>query len=344
MKANDIKLTLASIFLAILGILVVACKDEVLVPVVDNKKADSIIAVITKLDQQDVTINAKENTITIQNAVLNLKLDSLNNSFFNNPRKIQYTVYLINAGNSITTTLNGRTKGVDGATVTVFAGGKTLTATSADGRAVFEGLGGGNATVQISATGFTPVTYHTFFFNDNRGSFGDGAVRVASTNILIFPTTTKDAVTVTGQLYANKSTIDDTLGRQYNKVTDGTRYLKYISNPGISSFTNWTQSTYHDSSTAYSNYFYNAYNHYDILPDGIMVKYDPLTSLKGANIFGYPNNISSTGSDLDLDFNVPGQVLSITYTGLASVATVDNTGKYTQGRLLCKFSWNQHCG
>jgi hypothetical protein len=324
MKTNHIKLSLAAIFLAILGILVVACKDEVLVPVVDNKKADSIIAVITKLDQQDVTINTKENTITIKNAVLNVKLDSLNNSFYDNPRKIQYTVYLINAGNSITTTNDERTKGVDGATVTVLAGGKTQTVTSTDGRAVFEGLGGGNATVQISATGFTPVTFQTFFFSDNRSSFGDGAVRTASTNILIFPTSGKDVVTITGLIYANKSTIDDTLGRQYKNIADP-KHLTFISNPGISDFTNYTHATDH----SWSSYlYYHPNSQYDSIPDGTTVKYDKITSLKGANIFAIPDRIRST-QFIDFDPTVPGEVLNITYTGLASVATVDNTGKYT---------------
>jgi len=314
--------------------LVVACKDEVLVPVVDNKKADSIIALITKLDQQNVTINAKDNTIRIQNAVLNTKIDSLSNSFNSNPRKIQYTVYLINAGNAVTTTngefnSGGRTQGVDGAAVTLFAGGKTLNATSADGRAVFEGLGGGNATIQISAAGFTPVTYQTYFFNDDRRSFGDGAVRVASTNILIFPTSGKDAVTITGQLYANKSTIDDTLARQYNNTLDVPKQLKYISNPGISSYTNYTQATEHDFFPFYnSQYVFNPNNHYGITPEGTTVKYDQLTSLNGANIFGYPSNINATSFN-DLDVYVPGTVLTITYSGLASVATIDNTGKYT---------------
>jgi len=336
MKTNYKKLTAAFIFLAILGILVVACKDEVLVPVVDNKKADSIIALIAKLDQQSVTINAKDNTIRIQNAVLNAKLDSLNGSFDSNPRKIQYTVYLINAGNSITTTegqgRGQRTAGVDGAAVTILAGGKTLTATSADGRAVFEGLGGGSATVQISAAGFTPVTYQTYFFKDDRSSFGDGAVRVASTNILIFPTSGKDAVTITGQLYSNKTTIDDTLGRQYNNIGDAAKYRKYISNPGISSYINYTQDTQHDFFPFYNvQYFFNPNNHYGDHPQGTMVKYDPLTSLHGANIFGYPSDISSNGSNnfRDLNVYVPGTLLNIMYTGLASIATIDNTGKYT---------------
>ena len=326
MKTNNKKLTAALIFPAILGILLVACKNEVLVPVNNTKKADSIIAVITKLDQQKVTINTKENTITIQNALLNTKIDSLNGAFYSNPRKIQYTVYLINAGNAITTTLGSRTKGVDGATVTLFAGGKTVTATSTDGRAIFEGLDGGNATVQILATGFSPVTFHTYFFNDNRSSFGDGAVRTASTNILIFPTTSKDAVTITGQLYANKSTIDDTLGSQYNNAGDPSKYLKYISNPGISSFYNFTQNTDHDF-YPYYNYSYNNNSHYGTFPTGTTVKYDLLTSLNGANIYGYPRIGSSNFNDLDP--NVPGSVLTIIYTGLGSVATIDNTGKYT---------------
>ena len=325
MKTNDKKLAAALIFLAILGILVVACKDEVLVPVNDTKKADSLIAVITKLDQQIVTINAKENTITIENALLNTKIDSLNNAFGSNPRKIQYTVYLINAGNTITTTNGERTKGVDGATVTLFAGGKTATTTSSDGRAIFEGLDGGNATVQILATGYSPVTFQTYFFNDNRSSFGDGAVRTASTNILIFPNSGKDAVAITGQLYANKSTIDDTLGRQYNDAGDAAKYLKYVSNPGISDFTNFTQATNHSWSTYL---YYHANSQYDSIPDGTTVKYDKITSLKGANIYGYPNNISSTSFN-DFDATIPGEILDITYTGLASVATVDNTGRYT---------------
>jgi len=332
MKTNDKKLATAFIFLAILGLLVVACKDEVLVAVVDNKKADSIIAVITKLDQQNVTINAKQNTITIQNAVSTARLDSLQTSFDTNPRKIQYTIYLLNAGNTISTTNNqGRTKGVDGATVTLLSGGKTLTATSADGRVIFEGLSGGSATVQILASGFTSVTFQTYFFRDNRSSFGDGAVRTASTNILIFPTSGKDVVTITGLLYANKSTIDDTLGRQYNNRADLPRRLKYVSNPGISDFTSYTQGVNTYNPIWDTNYpYFHANSQYDSIPNGVSIKYDKITSLKGATIFGVPNtnNLRSTSFN-DFDPQVPGQVLTITYTGLVSVATIDNTGKYT---------------
>jgi hypothetical protein len=331
MKTTYIKQSVALLFLAILEMVVAGCKDEVLVPVNDTTAADSTIISINKLDAQNVKINAKENTITLHIATVQNELDSLDDAF-DNPRKIQYTVYLLNASTTLTANnFGGRTAGVDGATVTVFAGGQTLTKTSVDGRAVFEGLGGGTATVQISATGFSSVTYQTYFFNDNRDSFGDGAVRAASTNVLIFPTSGTDMVTVTGKLYANKSTLDDTLGRQFMKAADATRYLKYVSAPGISDFTNYTQNTDH-SGSVFSNHYFNPSNQYDDgMPDGTTVKYDAISSLNGASITGYPANFSSTYTNNlnDLNVTVAGQVLSITYTGLLSFATFDGAGNYS---------------
>jgi len=130
--------------------------------------------------------------------------------------------------------------------------------------------------------------------------------------------------TYTGQVYINKSTLDDTLGRQYNDPTDIARYQKFISSYGPYHGTDQT-STWYSSQYLYGTNFgaYGAQN----------IKFDFLTALSGVKfIYGFPANVANyyQAYDANLNYNyLPGDIISLTYTGLTSYATIDPSGTYT---------------
>jgi len=149
----------------------------------------------------------------------------------------------------------------------------------------------------------------------------------ASTNVLILPTAGKNVTTYTGQLYINKSVMDDTLGRLYNKASDVARYLKFISPNG----------PYHGSHYSY-NYLGIDYsqNQYFAPPTGAAISFTNLTAMTGINfIYGYPTYVSNYYDPNPYNYYnnnyqyLPGDIISITYTGLTSFASIDATGKYT---------------
>lgn len=429
MKTFD-KLLYFSLLLAIA--LFTSCKDNILTPVNNTKSADSLVALISALNSKLVTVNAKDNTLQIQLAKFQSTADSLKAASTSTySQLVQYTVYVIDGGNSVTginyygggrTCKDCKTTGVDGATVTVYSNGQTYTATSADGRAIFNNLYvAGLATVTITANGYTRASYTTYFdpnyastggissvsltssnlstysstannispsstsgsgsgalFNISVGNSGNvttiaivnpgagykngdlitfnggdicdcsgsvtyqvtiassaaggvsstGAIINASTNVLILPTAGKNVTTYTGQLYVNKSVMDDTLGRLYNNSTDAARYLTFISPNG----------PYHGTNYTYVNLGVDyAQNQYFAPPSGSAISFTNLTALAGVNfIYGYPTYVSNyydpnpynyyNGNNYQFR---PGDIIAITYAGLTSFATIDATGKYT---------------
>src|SRR6478736_77447 len=168
--------------LSIAIILLPSCKDNILTPVNDTKSTDSLTALINTLNAKLVTVNAKDNSLKIQLAKFKSIDDSLKAiSTGSYSQLVQYTVYIVDGGNSVTglNYHNGerackdcKTDGVDGATVTVHSNGQTYTATSADGRAIFNNLYvAGLATVTIKAPGYTGSSYTTYF-NPNYNNVG----------------------------------------------------------------------------------------------------------------------------------------------------------------------------
>src|SRR6185369_4157462 len=103
-----------------------SCKDNILKPVTDTKTADSLVAVINKLNTKLVTVNAKDNTLQIQLSKFKSTDDSLKaiaNGNSNYSQQLQYTVYIVDGGNSVSGTTaswgdrkcsNCKVEGVDG--------------------------------------------------------------------------------------------------------------------------------------------------------------------------------------------------------------------------------------
>lgn len=316
MKTN-IKQIVSITSLAIITMLcVVSCKDEVLVPVKDNTSSDSLVSLITVLDQQKITVDKKLNKITITNAILNDSIDNLYNAVNNIDRTVEYTINLLNAGTTITS--SGRTQGVDGVVVTITQSGSIGAAskTSANGRVVFTGLKQGAATVQIKGTGFASVNASVYLGDDQTYTGGDGAVRSASSNFLLIPIGGTSGLTISGKLYINKSILDDTLGRQYNN--GGTLQNKYVSNPSIYNLYNFNG---YNQASLYSIYGSTSYS------TNSVNKFDALTS--GTTVFAYPD-LGGGYAPAQNPYNSAGYISSVTYSGLISGATVDaTTGAYT---------------
>src|SRR6185369_6447033 len=80
-----------------------SCKDNILKPVTDTKTADSLVAVINALNTKLVTVSSKDNTLKIQLAKFKSTDDSLKAlSSSNYSQLVQYTVYIVDGGNSVT--------------------------------------------------------------------------------------------------------------------------------------------------------------------------------------------------------------------------------------------------
>src|SRR5258705_816327 len=205
-----------------------SCKDNILKPVTNNKSADSLTALINGLNTKLITVNAKDKSVNIQLLKFASKKDSLDavnpsNSWYG--QDVEYTVYIEDGSTTVSGEgdnggLGGRkackgckVTGVDGASVTVLSNGKTFSATSADGRAIFTGLKvAGLVTVNVAATGYASCSFTTYFNPNTNYANQTGSAFSASTNLMLLPTTGANVTTFTGQIYINKSSLDDTLG------------------------------------------------------------------------------------------------------------------------------------
>ena len=164
------------------------------------------------------------------------------------------------------------------------------------------------------------ITY-TVMTDAPTGNDATGAIINASTNVMLLPTKGVNLTTFTGQLFVNRSSLDDTLGRLYNNAQDAARYLKFISPNGPYHGNNYTG--------AYSNVY--SQNQYSSRPAGNAMKFSPLTQLAGVNfIYGYPTNVSAYYAPYSLNYQyLPGDIISISYFDLTAFATIDATGQYT---------------
>jgi hypothetical protein len=310
MKTKYKKIFSISSLAAITLLCVVSCKDEVLVPVKDETSADSLISIIDVLDAQKITLDKKLNKITITNANLLDSANSLNST--SNDVEVEYTVNVLNGGTTIT---GGRTKGVNGVSVTVLQNGVSKVVTSADGRAIFTGLTQGAATVSLNAANFATVNATVYLGSNSTGSYGDGAIREVSSNFLMIPIGGSDGLTIKGNLYINRNVLNDTLGRQFEKSGDA-KETQYISNPG-----KWDHYNYNGYGYGY---LYNLYDNSVSYNYNPIVSFDALTS--ASTVYAYPDlsttyNPSNWAND--------GYITSISYVGLMSWATVDANGAYT---------------
>jgi len=246
------------IFFALLALALAtpSCKDNILTPVTNNKSADSLTALITTANSRLVSIAAKDKTLQIQLAKFHSTADSLNaisSSNGNYLQSVQYTVYLLDGGNSVTgvyyngsrTCENCKVNGVDGATVTVNSNGQTYTALSADGRAIFNNLQvAGLATVSVAASGYTNCSYTTYFNPKGSNNGGISSVSFYSSSF----SGTSNTVTAV----APASTTGSGSGALFNIVIGNTGNVASITvaSPGTG-YKNGDQITFNGSQLCY---------------------------------------------------------------------------------------------
>jgi hypothetical protein len=308
-----------------LGAVFTSCEEEVLVPVEDNTEINALLEKISTLESQLYEVNLEKRTVTIQNNELANKLDSIRdvrnelNSLRWNDREteVQYTVNVISAANYV----QGRAAGLGGATVTVRQGEYVETQETAGGLALFKGMKQGQASVTVSAPDHGTVEMSVDFLSD--GTYSDDAEYYnAGTQVLLFPIAGKNAATVKGSLYANTTTINDTLARYYSDAPEffGEKAGTYVAEPGIYFSSNFTQSSENDKVRG-NIYFDNVY--YSNSPSGASIKFEAVPSSFDLYAIAKP----SKGHQFDIGSDA-GYIRSITYNDMVFKATINDDNSY----------------
>lgn len=319
-----------------LGTVFTSCEEEILVPVEDNTEIDAMLAQISALENQVYTYSLENGTVTLANMKLKNTLDSLDNVYWklrstqgNHDTKVQYTVNVMSTGNFV----EGRVAGISGAKVTVSQGSYIETKDTDGGMAVFTGLEPGAAKVTITSADHSSVEMDVHFFND--GSIAEGDHYNAGTQVLLYPISGKNAATIQGSLFANTSTLNDTLNRKYGTdAVFGAKAGTYLAQPGVYENYNYTQyytNWYDDKITG--NIYYDGYN-YTSNPDGSAVQFEKVPA--SFKLYALARPSSSILVDDQNDYynystdeyiRNPGYITSITYSDLVFEAELkaDNT-------------------
>lgn len=311
-----------------LGAVFTSCEEEVLVPVEDNAAVEELLTKISALENQVYEHNLAKNTITISNQKLGETLDSLRNVRNNlnwydgdHDTEVQYTVNVLSAGNFV----QGRMAGVGAAKVTVTQGAYMETKDTDAGMAVFTGLKPGAAQVSITSEDHSNVEMSVHFFNE--GSVSDADHYNAGTQVLLYPVSGKNAATITGSLYANTTTLNDTLNRRYGSDATiyGAKANTYLAEPGAYEYYNYTH--------------WNAYaengNIYDSYASALEVQFEAVPSSFKLYALAMPSgSLQGDGSEYRYGQNGnyirnAGYITSITYNDLVFEATINDDNTYS---------------
>jgi hypothetical protein len=327
-----------------LGTVFTSCEEEVLVPVEDNEAVAELLAQIASLENELTTYNLEQKTVSIQNTKLQSYYDSLavNSPYYEYDQwgnirrtgydpetRVQYTVNVLSSANY----LQGRIAGVAGASVTVRQGEYTETKEVSSGMAVFEGLIPGQATVVVTAPDHTRAELIVGLYDHDFA--GDVENYNAATQVVLYPTSGKDMAIIKGSLYANTTTVNDTLNRRYgNDATIfGDKAGTYVAKPGP--YTNFSNYTQFEDEVEQGTIYDNAPNREEIQFEAVPA---------GFSFYA----IARPQESLQEFHSGAGNMLSITYTGLVFDATINNDMTYsvqvpttTKGGLNIEFQMPQ---
>lgn len=319
---------------ALTALLLASCKDEVLVPVEDNKKADSISTAIQTAQGGLVTLNTEMGTISLSNKKLKDSIANLPATYATT--KVQYTISVISAAsawwtNSTSSPSVQRITGVNGATVKLTQNAATITQTTENGIVVFQGLNPGTVFVSVSAPDHTTVD-----FTANLGIGEEtGDVRNAGSQIFLFPNGASNGATVTGMAHANTSTLNDTLGRVNNVVGDPKKGTYTAAPNNFGDASNYMQSnfTYRNPNSPIANS--NSTSTYS----------QEISWEKGGQnmkVFAYPSLRLISSLPNNLDSEDPGYITEITYKDIVRSGTIGENGAFTiSGIPVSNFSGTQ---
>lgn len=297
----------------------VGCQDEVIVKVEDTATADSLLAEIADLENQYLTLDAENGTLTIENIKLERALDSLYDVRYNfdnpysQPSEVHFTLNVLSASSTV---FSGRSQGVEGATVTLTQNGLAVSpdASSAAGLYLFKGLREGQAYVTVTAPDHTPVEFTVYFDRYNGEDVADADSYNASAQVILFGNAGSAAGTLSGKAYANLSTLNDTLGYKYGSdaLVFEEKANTYITAPGIWNFSNYTQ----------DDDYFNYYNLYDG-GSGTNIQWE--NALAGQKIYSIPsfNNVNINNDSEN------GWITGLIYKNVITSATIAADGTFS---------------
>lgn len=296
----------------------VACEDEVLVEKQDTTQADALIAEINDVENQLLTLSLENSELTIENQKLDNFLDSLWNvrnqltGGYSQPASVDYTVNVLSTANTIFS--GGRSKGLENATVVVEQNGLVIQPSSnGAGLYAFRGLTEGNAYVRVSAPNHASVEMSIYLYI-NDGSDVDGAKTFnAASQVVLYPVAGDMAATIKGMVYANRSTLNDTIGRKFGSdAVFAAKANTYIAAPGVWNYGNYTQDDDYWAASAIYGY-----------PSGNQVAFE--AGFEGHKIYAVP---SLSNLALNNDNSNSGYIISITYKGLITNTEINADGSY----------------
>jgi hypothetical protein len=305
-----------------LSAMLLNCKDEVIVPVEDKSTADSLVTKIFENQGKKVEINTELNTLTLTNTELQDSISELQENWTNisgTERIIQYTVNVVSFGN--TTLSNGRTTGLSGATVLVQQNGTQQTQSTSDGLAEFE-VKQGYVTVSVTAPDHSSIEYTAFVGYDD---YYDGKERNAASQVFLFPIAGANSATISGNVFMNGSTLDDTLNYYtYGAAAGASLQGKYITNPGPWAGNNWG--------------YGNMTQDWDYRNDNSIYGSVGSNNIKWNNVEGYKLTVVPQIFDVTDQYEIPnniwgsiqhGKIISMTYKGMLKFGTTDANGSFT---------------
>jgi DNA-binding FrmR family transcriptional regulator len=218
----------AALMLATLTVFSACTEKEVPVPTVNTERLDALRAELRNLQMQVYGAEknmeegkANQESIEVQIAALKTEIERLNNSYL---EEVDYGVTVIDFQNNK----------LANATVKLAQDGEVVSLTTdEDGYVIFPAMYSGVVNGVIEAEGYATANFMTSL-NDNESE----GVEFRNSRVALFPTGNNDKgmFTLTGNLYANYSTINDTLNQgenpagpnpdqprvNYDKVTDKT--------------------------------------------------------------------------------------------------------------------------
>lgn len=309
-------LLLAGLTLSLAG-----CQDEVLVETKDETKVNELLEAIAAADEQYATLSVANNTLIVSNEALAKKIDDLEElrqdleNPYSEPTEVHYTVTVLSSSSAAVSS-NGRSKGLEGATVVVEQNGLVLSPTTSNGLYLFTGLKQGYIYVRISAPDHTSVEYRAYIYIDQGEDVASATSFNAQTQVVLYPISGAKAAKYVGKAYANTSVLNDTLNRKYGSIAAfGTKANTFISAPQY----NFYDYTYYNDAPS----GYNLYNTY-VTGYSYVASYE--NALAGHKIYAYPEVSQFANNDY---YTENGYIYEIIYKGLVTSTTVGADGSYT---------------
>lgn len=234
-----------------------ACSDkETPQPVEDTARVDALRTELRSLQEEVLGKQAEYSSDSLTKKELEAEIAALNEMY---AKVVDYSVTVTDLQGNI----------LPDAEVKLTQGGKVVSATTnSGGIATFEALHGGIISASVKLNGFATLTYSADIRDYNTPDSYSGASHVSLIPTGGTPASEKGMFTINLDLYANYTTVDDTLGGPdaWGSESDITKALPYGPDGGTTSYSKVTDKTV--SVTLVEGYVY-ADNDYFFTQSGV---------------------------------------------------------------------------